>query len=178
MRNVSVTIVEAIKALKTFQRSPFLRNMLVLMSGTALAQIITVSIAPVLTRLYDPADFGLFGIYGAVVGLVTVIVTLQYDQALMLPKEVVDAANLLGASVLSVTGIAGLSALVCFTLGDRIAGLMKSPELARWLWLVPGSIFLSGLYQSFNSWSTRQKKFRIRQSDGCRHQQIRPRGTY
>ncbi|MGV8073269.1 MAG: lipopolysaccharide biosynthesis protein [Syntrophobacteraceae bacterium] len=132
---------------------------MVLMSGTAFAQVITVAIAPVLTRLYAPAEFGIFGVYTAAVGIVISFVTLRYDQALMLPKSAEEAANLLGISVFCVVGVTVLSALPCFFLSSSIAAVMKSPDLVRWLWLVPISVFLSGLYQALNSWCTRQKQF-------------------
>ena len=51
------------------QERQFFRNVLVLMSGTALAQIITVAVAPLLTRLYNPVDFGIFGVYASIVGI-------------------------------------------------------------------------------------------------------------
>ena len=41
----------------------FTRNVLTLLTGTTIAQAIPVLIAPVLTRLYSPKDFGLAALF-------------------------------------------------------------------------------------------------------------------
>ena len=130
--------------LKSTLKSAFFRNFLVLMSGTALAQVISVAIAPFLTRLYDPADFGVFGVYISIVGIIGAVPTLRYEQAMMLPKSNEEAANLFGDSLASVAIVATVAALVCIPFGGRIAAMTDSPGLSHWLWLVPISVFLSG----------------------------------
>ncbi len=129
------------------------------MSGTAVAQVISVAVAPLLTRLYDPADFGMFGVFVSIVAIIGAVPTLRYEQAMMLPKRNEDAANLFAASLLSVVIVAIAAALVCIPFGGRIAAATNSPALSHWLWLVPIYICLIGAYQTFNSWLTRQKQF-------------------
>jgi O-antigen/teichoic acid export membrane protein len=133
--------------------------MLVLMSGTAFAQIVTVSFAPVISRIYDPGAVGVFGVYLSFASIIGAVSTLQYEQALMLPKSVEDAVNLLGLATLCVLATTVLAALVCIPFGVQISVWTKSPELGRWMWLLPISIFFSGIYQTLNSWSTRRKQF-------------------
>ena len=154
-----MTATQVIAEVRKGVASRFVRNIVVLMSGTAIAQVITVAMAPVLTRLYDPAAFGVFGVYMSVAGIAVAVATMRYDQALMLPRKTEDAANLLGMSVVCVVGITGLSAVVCIPFGGQIAAVTRSPELAHWLWLVPVTIFVAGTYQSFNAWCTRRKQF-------------------
>jgi O-antigen/teichoic acid export membrane protein len=151
--------LQLLAKIKTDLKSVFFRNMLVLMSGTAFAQIITVSFAPVLSRIYDPDAFGVFGVYLSYASIVGTVATLQYEQALMLPKSVEDAVNLLGLSTLCVLATTILAALVCIPFGVQISAWTKAPELGRWMWLLPISIFFSGIYQTLNSWSTRRKQF-------------------
>jgi len=68
--------------------------MLIVMSGTALAQIIGFALTPIISRLFTPADFGIFGSFSAIVGVVLAGITLDYSQAIMLPKEKNDALDL------------------------------------------------------------------------------------
>ena len=55
-------------------KGSFTRSVLTLMTGTAIAQAITIAISPILTRMYSPDDFGVFALYIAVVGFVAVVV--------------------------------------------------------------------------------------------------------
>lgn len=136
-----------------------MRNILVLMTGTALAQLISVAVAPLLSRLYDPSAFGILGIYTSIVGIIGSIATLRYDQAIILPKRIEDAANLLAISFFAVLATTVLTVVGCTIFGSQIVALMKSPSLSNWLWLLPVSVFALGLNQSLNAWCTRQKKF-------------------
>ena len=54
-------------------------NVLTFMTGTAIAQMITVVISPILTRLFTPEAFGAFGVYMSLVSIATAAVTLRYD---------------------------------------------------------------------------------------------------
>jgi O-antigen/teichoic acid export membrane protein len=51
-----------------------------------LGQAITVLVSPILTRLYTPEDFGVFGVYASILGIVTVVASLRYEYALPLPE--------------------------------------------------------------------------------------------
>ncbi|NQU26221.1 MAG: oligosaccharide flippase family protein [Candidatus Nealsonbacteria bacterium] len=151
---------DIITKLRQRLRSEFFRNTFLVMSGTAFAQVIAVAVSPIITRLYTPADFGAFGVYMSVVSVAVAVSTLRFDQALMLPKRDEDAANLLGLSWLAVIAVAGLTALICIPCRHRIAALVELPAFARWVWLIPLSVFLSGTYLCLTAWSTRQKQFR------------------
>ncbi len=141
-------------------RSHFFRNVLVMMTGTVLAQVIALAFVPVLSRVYDPATYGVFGVFLSIVGIVSCVATLRYDMALMLPKEDADAACILGLCGIVVLGIAALSGILCLAFGNQLATLLKTPELVPWLWLLPVLVFLMGAWQTLFSWSARRKQFR------------------
>jgi len=48
-------------------RNDFLKNIMVLLSGSSLALLIPFIITPILTRFFTPEDFGLWGTYSAIV---------------------------------------------------------------------------------------------------------------
>ncbi len=145
--------------LKTDLKSVFFHNLLMLMSGGVLAQIINLSFAPVLSRLYDPQLFGLLSVYVSVTSIIGIVATLRYDLALVLPKSENDAANLLGLSLLCAAGVSLVTAAIGIPFKTQIAVLTNSPELRSWMWLLPISIFLYAILQTCNAWSTRQKQF-------------------
>ena len=81
-----------IKALKP--KSEFARNILTLMTGTAIAQAIPIAISPILTRLYSPEDFGVFALYMGVVSIGGILATGRYEMSVMLPKKDSDAMKI------------------------------------------------------------------------------------
>ena len=141
-------------------RSGFARNVMVMSSATAAGQAIAILAAPILTRLYTPEDFGVLGIYASILGIVSVVASLRYEQAIPLPRRATIAANVLALAMLIVTAISLLSAAVFFTLGPEIAILTNIPGQSRILYLVPLGVLLTGLYQVLSNWAIRQQSFR------------------
>ena len=74
-----------IKRLKP--KSEFSRNVMILMSGSILAQAIPLIVAPILTRLYTPEEFGVYALFFSIVSILTIVATARYEMAIMLPKS-------------------------------------------------------------------------------------------
>ena len=75
-------------------KSDFSRNVVTLVTGTAVAQAIPLALSPILTRLYTPDDFGILAIYMSIASLGTVVVSLKYDLAIIIPEKDEDSANI------------------------------------------------------------------------------------
>ena len=78
---------------------PIIRNFVFLVSGTVIAQIILIGFQLVLRRLYSPEEFGAFAVYMSIVGILSTISSLRYDQTIILPKDDSDGFHLLALSV-------------------------------------------------------------------------------
>ena len=63
----------------------FARSVAVVTAGAALGQGLVLVSAPLLTRLYTPADFGVLAVYGSLVSLVAVVSAMRYELAIALP---------------------------------------------------------------------------------------------
>jgi len=142
------------------RRSPFVRNVSIVMSGTAVSQVISFALTPIISRLFSPADFGVLGSFSSVLGVVVAGVTLQYSQAIMLPKEDRDAANVFAVSLLSVALITCLSIAAAVLFSDRLLSLLNATQAGWLLWLLPLGILVSGLNQTFQAWCVRKKAFK------------------
>ena len=68
-------------------KSDFLKSVLVLISGTVMAQAIGYLISPFLTRIYTAEQMGELGMYMRVVGFVSALATARFELALPLPKS-------------------------------------------------------------------------------------------
>src|SRR5512133_567535 len=83
-------------------KKSFAFDVLTLTGGTTFAQILTILSVPVLTRLYQPENFGVWALYSSIASIISVIICLRYDYSIMLPESDEDAVNLLGVSFLSI----------------------------------------------------------------------------
>lgn len=145
---------------KLVPKSTYARNVITLMTGTAFAQALPIAVSPILTRLYTPADFGVFAIYMAIASILGVLVTGRYELAILIPKQDRDAIHIAALSAGLSVVISGLLFLVVIAFNQPIAQLLGSPELSAWLYWVPASTLLSGIYQSLNYWSNRKSQYK------------------
>ena len=140
-------------------KSEFSRNVLTLMTGTTVAQAIPIAISPILTRIYAPEDFGVFALYIAIVSFIAVIVTARYEMAIVLPEKDEDAVNILALSLCIMGFIVFFLTISIFLFKDFFLELLNNKDIGNLLYLVPLSVLLAGLNQSFNYWSNRKKYF-------------------
>lgn len=145
---------------KLFRNNEFAKNVLTLMTGTVLAQAVPIAIIPILTRIFTPEDFGLLALYGAFVSILGVVATGRYEIAIMLPKKDEDARVLLQVSALVAFCISIFISIPLFLWNMEIANFLGNEAIAPWLYLVPVSVLLTGIYQALTYWNNRQKKFK------------------
>jgi len=137
----------------------YLGDVLKLVSGTTIAQVVGVLVVPVLARIFSPADFGVNALFNSILGVATVIACLRYEMTIVIARDEGDSVNMLAVSSLFAL-ISGLFTVPIVLLwAEPIARLFKSPELAPWLWMLPPSIFLMGLFTALNNWNTRTRHF-------------------
>jgi len=142
-------------------KNKFVRAVGVLAGGTALSQAIVIASAPILTRIYDPEDFGLLAIYTSILAIFTIIASFRYEMAIPLPKDDESAEGLVTLSFLVVLLMTGVSALTVWFWGGDIAAVMKAPLIEKYIWLLPIGLFFSGTYQVLNYFAIRKKEFSI-----------------
>ena len=141
------------------RKSSFVKNVFIVMTGTAAAQILGFALSPVISRLYSPSDFGVFGSFNAVLTVIAAGVTLDYTQAMMLPKQKEDAINLFILSCLSTAIVTSCCLTVCLFAPALLQDLMKAPNAWMLALLVVG-ILISGLNVAFQAWCVRVKAFK------------------
>lgn len=148
--------------LKRFNWPELLKNSLILITGTVVAQFIPILLQPFLRRIYTPEDFGVFAVYTSLLGIVVSVSTLRYESTVMLPRKDEDAANLViiswGISFL----MAVLTSLLFFFFGEHLLACFELNSHALWLfYFLPASIFFYSCYQSVNYYLIRKKAFKV-----------------
>jgi O-antigen/teichoic acid export membrane protein len=141
------------------KKNIFALNILKLITGTALGQVITVLISPILARIYTPEDFGILAIYISVVAILAVVICLRFELAIMLPEKKEEAADLviLGISVATSLSLCLLFIFIIFN--QSITTLIGHSELGFFLYLVPLSTLFYGSFQVYSYWMSRIQKF-------------------
>ncbi len=138
--------------------SRFLRSVLVLTTGTALAQLVGYIITPLLTRLFTPEEFGIFGMYMRIATFLAAIGTARYELSLVLPKQEQHAFQLFRLSVRIALSILATTAVFSFFYWYFLAD--KSLFLFSFILLtLCGSFFV--IFKNIGTnWAIRNEHFR------------------
>jgi lipopolysaccharide exporter len=139
--------------------SGYLKNIFTLMSGTIVSQVLLLLLAPILTRLYLPDEFGAYSLYISVASVLGLVSSLKYDQAIMLPKSE-NNANALFLLSLIITSLTTLILLIIITLIDQFE-LQENTEVKKILWYIPVGVFLVGGLQILNAYLSRNQKYKV-----------------
>jgi O-antigen/teichoic acid export membrane protein len=148
--------------LLTFRRSQFFRNTLKLVFGTGIAQVISIILSPILTRLYTPDDFGLYSFYIYIVAGFVLISSLRYELAIVFSKEEKDSVNVLSLSVLIDIAISILLLILVIVYNFFLYKFFPvSAILRQWLYAMPLLVFSLGLSNILLNWMVRERAYHI-----------------
>lgn len=146
--------------LDKYRSSPFAKNVSVLASGSIIAQVISVLISPILSRLYSPEDYGLLAVFLSVLNILTVIMCFRYELAIVLPKSESDAISLVKLC-LSIAVVLTLILLpVSLIFPGEISGVLGNPRIEYWLPFLVLTIFITAVYNTLNFFLTRSQEFK------------------
>lgn len=131
-----------------------------LTSGTAFAQILTIALTPIVTRIYPPEEYGVLSIYVTIVTLISIGAALDYQLAIPIAKNEENAYNIivLACSVLLIVSI--VIVILLLIGGEWFLNILNSPTLVDYMYLIPLGIFFVTLYKILMAWSQRVKDFK------------------
>lgn len=135
-------------------------NVLALMSGTAVAQALPIAASPILTRLYTPEDFGVAALFLAITAVMASVVNGRYELAIGIPGSDEDAINIAALGLVIAVGVSGLLLLLVAIFGRTIANLTNTEAIIPWMYLIPVSVLLTGLFNVLNYTNNRLGQFR------------------
>lgn len=142
-------------------KSEFFKNVATLISGTTVAQAFSVIIYIFLSRIYTDEDFGVFGLYMNILNITIIFSTAKYEVAILLPKNDRDSVNLLGLSGLISIGVSLILIVLVILLNNQVCGWLGNEEISTWLYFIPLSTLLVGLFTSFRNYSNREKRYKL-----------------
>ncbi len=143
----------------------FLANVTLLTGGTLVGQAVFMLLSPVLSRLYTPEAFGLFGVFVSTTSVLAVIATLRYEFAIPLPRREDEARALVWVAS-SAALLFGLGLILAARPLAAYQGLWLSSERPAdtggplfWVAVAMGVVALS-LYQILSYWLMRGQRYR------------------
>lgn len=136
------------------------KNMMILASGVGAARVLTLFTAPIVTRIYQPDDFGVLSFLGALAGILVPFGTLRYSMAIPLPEKDGVAVNLTVLSVFFLLLISGLIMLFFLFFAPNILGVFSMEKLLPYWWLLPITTAGTGFYELLQNWALREKAFK------------------
>ncbi len=142
------------------ERGSFRRNSLIMSSGAIINIIIAFVLTPIVTRIYDQKEFGVFYIFSSIVAISTLIINGMYPHALVVPKERKDFLALLKLCFM-MTGIG----IIIFSLFILVGGhwfleLIHGEQIGNYIYLMPVALLFSSLNVIFINWNVRRKEFK------------------
>jgi O-antigen/teichoic acid export membrane protein len=145
---------------KIIPTSEFARNVLILMTGTTVAQAIPIAISPILTRIYTPEDFGIFALFFAMISIFGSIANGRYELAIMLPQKDEDAINIFALGFIITTLLSLFLFIIILIFHDNIIEFLNNKKIEFWLYFVPLAVFFVGLFNILNYYNTRKKEYK------------------
>lgn len=141
------------------ESSPFLRYVLTLLTGTAVAQVIVFFMMMIITRLYGRETIGELGTFNSIVAIAVTIAAGRYDMALMLEK---DDRNAKVVALLGMRLIA-INALVITVLAFPLRSVVQnhySEAVANWLPLAGLTTFFMAGATLLQYWYNRKTDYK------------------
>lgn len=142
-----------------FSRSDYYRNILTLISGATLSQLLLIILTPILSRIYAPDAFGLYALFLTLINIGAVVATGRYEVAILLPKSEKDALHLFSGSMILAVLVSLLVAMVLpFTV--PLLNQWAKQEWGIVLYLIPFALFLQALLNATTYLSNRHQHYR------------------
>lgn len=145
------------------ERNEFLRHVLTLMSGTAIAQALPIVTALVLGRLYTGEEMGVYTTVMAVASALIPIAALRYDVAIVLPENDADARQLVRLATVLNTGFSIIVTIGMIFLGGPLSrsGNPPHPQAAPYFLLCGLIVWSWAQFTLLNYWANRRKNYRL-----------------
>lgn len=149
------------KLIKQLKESEFTRNVALMFSGNSLAILLPFLLAPLIARLYTPEDFAGFELFVKILMLVSLLGSLRFEQAVIIPKEDSEAKQLVILCFKILFGVTALSAVVVLLSNDWIGQVLKNDDLPFLLYFLPIAVLIFGGYNILIQIMVRFRKYKV-----------------
>lgn len=144
----------------SFLKKEFVKNVLTLITGSALSQVVIYASILLLTRLFSAELFGIYVLFSSATVILKPLATLQFEFSIVLPKKDEDAINLFAFSTLVLILYCFLLLFIIIIFKIEILAFFNISSLSNFIYLLPLNVFLFGLISNFDYWNNRNDNFK------------------
>ena len=137
------------------------KNILLISSGTAIAQAVTIAVTPIVTRLFEPSDYGILSSFNSIIAVLVIIGSFDYHKAIPLAKDNKEAVNLLVLSLLILFSIMFLIFLGLYICGETIFSSLEIHDLWNFRVYLPVAFLLIGTYKILLEYAIRNRNYAV-----------------
>lgn len=136
----------------------YFRDLFVVFSGSSIAEILPIIITPLLTRIYLPEDFGIYGFVLSIATLLGVFSTLRYENSIIIAKDYEEAHVAL--RLCEYISYASHFLLILLIIITSRFFLATNDQYITWFILIPLVSFSSAFLRVQISFATRKSNFK------------------
>jgi len=151
--------IDCMQKLMNLKKHEFVINIQKIFTANILAQLITILISPIITRLFLPSDFGISSFYASIISVFGVFVTFGFDQAIILPKKNQEAYDITSLSTISCVLVVLILIPLCMIPKKILLMIGFDEKAVMFIWIIPIAVLLRGINSILISWCNREKKF-------------------
>ncbi|WP_175477773.1 lipopolysaccharide biosynthesis protein [Halobacillus alkaliphilus] len=138
-----------------------MKNVMIVASGTAIAQLLSIILLPIITRLYGPEAYGLMGTFIAIITIFTPIAALTLPIAIVIPKSDREARHIVSVCIRITIFIVLIFFAFIVIFHDNIIRILNAEKISYFIFLVPVTILLTGLFEIQKQWLIRKQLFSV-----------------
>jgi O-antigen/teichoic acid export membrane protein len=153
--------IQMLSSLKHLIKGDFFKNIVTLLTGNTIGQIIGFAAIPVLTRLYTPEEFGAVALFVSIANVLAIASNGRYDMAIVPPKRNSQAFHLLigGIGLALIFSVALFIPIAIFN--EKISSAFDDLSFNKIIWLLPLLVFIVGSHKSLHFWFNRQRGYKV-----------------
>lgn len=140
--------------------SEFAKNIMIIFSGSVVAQILPILFMPILSRLYGPKEYGILGLYVSIGSIAVAISTLRYSQAIQISEKKEDAFLILKFCIFLVSAFSILLFFLILPVFLFYMNNLKIESIGRTVLTLPVYVLIAGLNEVLLVWINRNKQFK------------------
>lgn len=149
------------KRILKFLQKNFIKNVMVVASGTVIAQIIGLLLLPIITRLYGPEAYGILGTFLAITAVLGPIAALTLPTAIVLPEKDEEVVSIIKTSCKLIVAVSLILTLILLLWKNEIVQIFQIESISQFLYFLPLVILLSGLLNIITQWLIRTGQYKI-----------------
>ena len=140
--------------------SEFRRNIGITTIGNSVAYILGFLFTPFIARIYLPEAYGTFAVFNSITINLTLFTTLNYNNAIILPKLENDLIKLLQLILLLLVINFFINYGLIILAGEKFIKFLNLSDIGIWLYFIPVIVLFSGIYQTLISLANRIKDYK------------------